>query len=104
MPDYSIHVNAPLVNVDVLVTTKSGEFVPGLKKDNFRLFEDGAPQAINTFNVSKAPITAVLLVEYAATNYGFMINALQASYAFANTLRKGRLDRGRLRYAATYPG
>ncbi|MFZ0200117.1 MAG: VWA domain-containing protein [Candidatus Sulfotelmatobacter sp.] len=88
MPDYSIHVNAPLVNVDVLVTTKSGEFVPGLKKDNFRLFEDGAPQAINTFNVSKAPITAVLLVEYAATNYGFMINALQASYAFANTLQK----------------
>ncbi len=41
MPDYSIKVNVPLVNVDVLVTTKSGQFVPGLKKDNFRLFEDG---------------------------------------------------------------
>ena len=88
MPDYSIRVNAPLVNVDVLVTTKSGEFVPGLKKDNFRLFEDGAPQSISTFNVSKAPITAVLLVEYASTNYAFMIQALQASYAFANTLQK----------------
>jgi len=34
----SIRVNAPLVNVDVLVTTKSGQFVPGLKQDNFRLF------------------------------------------------------------------
>jgi len=66
MPDYSIRVNAPLVNVDVLVTTKTGEFIPGLKKDNFRLFEDGAPQAISSFNVSKAPITAVLLVEYAS--------------------------------------
>jgi len=88
MPDYSIRVNAPLVNVDLLVTTKSGEFVPGLKKDNFRLFEDGAPQSISTFNVSKAPITAVLLVEYASTNYAFMIQALQASYAFANTLQK----------------
>src|SRR5271156_3348696 len=54
LPDYSIHVNAPLVNVDVLVTTKSGQFVPGLKKDNFRLFEDGAPQTISSFNVSKA--------------------------------------------------
>jgi len=88
MADYSIRVNAPLVNVDVLVTTKTGEFVPGLKKDNFRLFEDGAPQAISSFNVSKAPITAVLLVEYASTNYGFMIQALQASYSFANTLQK----------------
>jgi VWFA-related protein len=88
LPDYSIKVNAPLVNVDVLVTTKTGEFVPGLKKENFRLFEDGAAQSINTFNISKAPITAVLLVEYASTNYAFMIQALQASYAFANTLQK----------------
>ncbi len=88
LPDYSIKVNSPLVNVDVLVTTKTGEFVPGLKKENFRLFEDGAVQTINTFNISKAPITAVLLVEYASTNYGFMIQALQASYAFANTLQK----------------
>jgi len=88
MPDYSIKVNVPLVNVDVLVTTKSGQFVPGLKKDNFRLFEDGTSQEITNFNVSQAPITAVLLIEYASTNYVFMIQALQASYAFANTLKK----------------
>jgi VWFA-related protein len=88
VPDYSIRVNAPLVNVDVLVTTKSGDFVPGLKKDNFRIFEDGAPQNISNFTVSKAPITAVLLVEFASTNYSFMIDALRASYAFANTMQK----------------
>jgi VWFA-related protein len=89
MPDYSIKVNVPLVNVDVMVTTKNGQFVPGLKKENFRLFEDGNPQQIQDFNVTKAPITAVLLVEYGATNYAFMIDALQASYAFASTLQKG---------------
>jgi len=88
LPDYSIKVNVPLVNVDVMVTTKGGQFVPGLKKDNFRLFEDGAEQQISSFNVSKAPITAVLLIEYGNTNYHFMIDALQASYAFANTLTK----------------
>jgi VWFA-related protein len=88
MPDYSIKVNVPLVNVDVMVTTKSGQFIPGLKKENFRLFEDGAQQQISSFNVTKAPITAVLLVEFGATRYSFMINALQASYAFANTLTK----------------
>ena len=88
MPDYSIKLNVPLVNVDVLVTTKNGQFVPGLKKENFRLFEDGEAQQISNFNVSQAPITAVLLVEFAATNYVFMRQALQASYAFANTLRK----------------
>jgi VWFA-related protein len=88
VPDYSLKVNVPLVNVDVLVTTKSGEFVPGLTKNHFRILEDGVPQTITSFNVSQAPITAVLLVEFASTNYSFMIEALRASYAFANTLKK----------------
>jgi len=88
VPDYSLKVNVPLVNVDVLVTTKSGQFVPGLKQGNFRILEDGVPQEVKHFNVSQAPITAVLLVEFASTNYVFMIQALQASYAFANTLKK----------------
>ena len=39
MPDYSIKVDVPLVNVDVLVTTKDGQFIPGLKKDNFRVWK-----------------------------------------------------------------
>ena len=88
IPDYSLKVNVPLVNVDVLVTTKDGQFIPGLKQDNFRILEDGVPQDVTHFSVSKAPITAVLLVEFASTNYVFMIQALQASYAFANTLKK----------------
>jgi VWFA-related protein len=87
-PDYSLKVNVPLVDVDVMVTSKDGQFVPGLKQENFRILEDGVPQTVSNFNVTKAPITAVLLTEFAATNYVFMIQALQASYAFANTLRK----------------
>jgi VWFA-related protein len=88
IPDYSLKVNVPLVNVDVLVTTRDGQFIPGLKQGNFRIIEDGVPQQVTHFNVSQAPITAVLLVEFAATSYIFMLQALQASYAFANTLKK----------------
>ena len=88
MPDYSIKVDVPLVNLDVLVTTKDGQTIPGLKPENFRIFEDGAEQKISTFNKTDAPITAVLLVEFASTNYDFMVEALNASYAFANTLKK----------------
>lgn len=87
MPDYSIKVDVPLVNVDVLVTTKDGQFIPNLKKENFRILEDGAPQTISNFNQSAAPITAVLLVEYASTNYNYMYEALNASYNFAATLK-----------------
>ena len=88
MPDYSIKVDVPLVNLDVLVTTKDGQTIPGLKKENFKILEDGAPQQISTFNQTEAPITAVLLVEFASTNYYFIVDALNASYSFANTLKK----------------
>ena len=88
IPDYSLKVNVPLVNVDVLVTTKDGQFVPGLKQDNFRISEDGVPQQLSHFTVSQAPVTAVLLVEFASTSYSFLRDALQASYAFAGTLKK----------------
>ncbi|MGD0415361.1 MAG: VWA domain-containing protein [Terriglobales bacterium] len=88
MPDYSITVSVPLVNLDVLVTTKDGQTIPGLKKENFKIFEDGAPQQIANFNQTEAPITAVLLVEYAATNLSYMYDALNASYTFASGLKK----------------
>jgi VWFA-related protein len=88
MPDYSIKVDVPLVNVDVLVTTKDGQFIPGLHKENFRVYEDGVQQPISNFNQSQAPITAVMLIEYASTNYNYMYEALNASYTFASTLKK----------------
>ncbi len=88
MPDYSIRVEVPLVSLDVLVTTKDGQTIPGLHKENFKILEDGAPQTISNFNQSEAPITAVLLVEFASTNYTFEVEALRASYAFASTLKK----------------
>jgi len=88
MPDYSIHVDVPTVTVPVMVTTKDGQFISTLKQDNFRIFEDGVQQNITSFNVAEAPITAVLLVEFAATNYSFMLEALRGSYAFAESLKK----------------
>ncbi|MGA7079811.1 MAG: VWA domain-containing protein [Terriglobales bacterium] len=96
MPDYSIKVDVPIVNLDVLVTTKDGQTVPNLAKENFKVLEDGQPQQIATFNQTQAPITAVLLIEFASGRpftggyqaYNYMVDALNASYAFASTLKK----------------
>ncbi len=88
MPDFSLRVDVPLVNVDVSVLTKDGQFIDNLKAENFRVLEDGIPQKVTAFGKSEAPITAVLLVEFANTYYRFMYDALNASYAFANSLKK----------------
>ena len=88
MPEYSLHVEATLVSVPVLVTTKEGQFIPGLKEGNFRVLEDGVPQTISAFNQTKdAPITAVLLTEFAANNYYFVRDSVGAANAFARTLK-----------------
>ena len=85
--DYSLQVSVPLVNVPVLVTTHGGEFIPGLQKDNFRITEDGVPQKITNFQQAEAPITAVLLVEFASTNYSFIYDMLNNAYGFAQSLK-----------------
>src|SRR3954447_7681780 len=88
MPNYSISVDVPLVNLDVMVLSKDGHFIPGLKKEHFRVLEDGVPQTVQNFSVTEAPITAVLLVEFSNSSYQFMSDALNASYAFAEGLKK----------------
>jgi VWFA-related protein len=83
---FSITKDVALVNVPVMVTTPYG-FVPNLKIGNFRVFEDGAPQKISNFSTSEAPITAVLLVEFADIPRQFLYDTLTGAYVFAQTLR-----------------
>lgn len=87
--NFSIKVDVPLVNLGVSVVTNNGQFIPGLKEGNFRILEDGVPQKIDTFaQQGDKPITAVLLIEFAANNYYFMYDALNAAYAFTQSMKK----------------
>jgi VWFA-related protein len=72
-PNYSISMTVPVVNVDVVVTDNDGNYLTGLKKENFRLTEDGAPQTITNFATTDAPITVVILVEYSRRAYGWYL-------------------------------
>src|SRR5271157_2303029 len=89
-PEFSLHVDVPVVTVDARVLQKDGRPIALSLEDakaHFKLFEDGVPQQIQSVAMSKAPITAVLLVEFASTNYNFMYDALNASYMFASNLQ-----------------
>ena len=90
MPEYSLKVDVPVVTVDARVVQKNGlplALPPNMAKDHFRVLEDGVPQQIQSVVQSEAPITAVLLVEFSESNYNFMTDALNASYAFASALK-----------------
>ena len=60
-----VTVTTQIVNVDTVVYhKKSGQIVTGLKKENFQIFADGAPQTITNFSTPEAPITVAMVVEY----------------------------------------
>ena len=72
LQNFSLRVDVPEVTLDVgVVLQKTHEFVPNLQPGNFRVYEDGVPQKIVNFQRTKAPITAVLLCEFASTNWWF---------------------------------
>jgi len=88
MPNFSLHVDVPEVTVDVgVLLEKTGQFVPNLKPGNFRIYEDGVEQKVAGFKRTEAPITALLLCEFASTNYYFIYDMRNAAYAFASQLR-----------------
>ena len=85
---YSLRVDVPIVNLDVnVILDKTHQFVPGLKAPNFLVLEDGVPQTVTNVRMAQTPITAVMLLEFAANSYYFIRDMQNASYVFFRSLR-----------------
>src|SRR5580704_14046452 len=86
---YSLRVDVPIVNIDAnVILDKTHQFVPGLKANNFLILEDGVPQTITSVRTTQTPITAVMLLEFAANSYYLINDMRNASYTFFRSLRK----------------
>lgn len=55
-PTVTFQVEVNYVDVDVVVTDQQGNFVPGLKREDFEVFEDGKAQKIDTFAYVEIPL------------------------------------------------
>jgi VWFA-related protein len=84
---YTLSTSTDLVNVDVLVTTDDGRPISTLTKTNFKVFDDGVPQTITNFGVSKSPMTVTMLIEFSRTFWQFLYLALEDSYQFLNFMQ-----------------
>lgn len=85
---YSLRVDVPIVNLDVnVLLDRTHDFVPGLKAGNFLVVEDGVEQEVQSVRVTKTPITAVMLLEFAANNWYFIQDMQNASTSFFRTMQ-----------------
>jgi VWFA-related protein len=70
-PQYKVAVESNLVALDVLVTDEDGNVLSSLKRENFRILDNGKPQAITSFASTNNPITIVMLLEYSGIAYDY---------------------------------
>ena len=85
---YALRVDVPIVNLDVsVILDKNHQFVPGLKAANFLVLEDGVEQKVDNVRIGQTPITAVMLLEFAANSYYFINDMRNAAAGFFHSLR-----------------
>ena len=86
----SLRLEVPEVTVDVgVLLEKTHQFIPGLKPGNFKVYEDGIEQKVIGFKRVEAPITALMLCEFASNGYWWIKGSdmVNAAYAFTQQLR-----------------
>lgn len=84
---YTLSTATNLVNVDVLVTDNDGDPITNLQKVNFKLTDDGVPQAVTNFAAVKAPITVCMVVEFSNEWWPLLYQALEEAYSFLNFIQ-----------------
>jgi VWFA-related protein len=76
-----------LVNLSVVVQDQRGNFIPDLRKEQFRILEDGVPQVIQRLEASEAPVTVAMVIEFGDASWWFLYETLVTAHEFVGSLR-----------------
>ena len=82
-----VRVSANLVSVPVSVVNRQGKYVVDLHQQDFRVYEDGAEQAIVHFSNVDQPFSVVLLIDTSGSTAPFIEQIKAAAKAFVEQLR-----------------
>jgi hypothetical protein len=61
--DQVVRLESTLVNIPLLVSDRSGRYIPRLSKNDFTLYEDGVQQEIASFGSEEVPFNVALLLD-----------------------------------------
>jgi Ca-activated chloride channel family protein len=68
-----------LINVTATVTDASGRFVPGLRKEDFVIYEDDEPQGITHFSAERVPVSLGIVLDTSGSMAGEKIAAARTA-------------------------
>jgi Ca-activated chloride channel family protein len=85
--DKPLRLDVKLVSLFVNVTDQKGSIIGGLTKDDFKLTEDGRPQAITVFErQSEMPLNLTLAIDTSSSTYKDRYIEQQAAKKFVHAL------------------
>jgi Ca-activated chloride channel family protein len=84
-PEANLRVDTSLVLIPTQVTTREGSPIMDLKRDNFRIYENGAEQAITYFAKDDAPVSVGLLLDSSGSMKNKKQKSAEAAAAFFRT-------------------
>lgn len=80
-------VETDLVVLNVVATNGGGEYVHGLERANFKIYEDGQEQPITNFSREETPFAVALLLDVSGSMEGRVSLARSAAIRFLDGLR-----------------
>jgi Ca-activated chloride channel family protein len=80
-------VRVEMVTLPVVVTDPTGTTVKNLKKEDFKVFEDGVPQEIAGFAAVEEPISVALMLDVSGSTASDLRRIQDEAIRFVNTLR-----------------
>ncbi len=85
--DEVVKVETNLITIPVSVFDRHGLYIPNLKKEDFKIFEDGKEQQIEYFGTSEKPFTVILLIDTSPSTEYEIDEIRQAATAFVEQLK-----------------
>ena len=85
--DEEITVETNLVSTPVSVLDRNNRFIPGLKKSDFKLFENGVEQELTYFQSEEQPFTVVLVIDISPSTKYRIDEIHRAAMTFVDQLR-----------------
>jgi Ca-activated chloride channel family protein len=83
----TIKVETNLVSIPVSVYERSGVYVGGLRRSDFKIFEDGKEQEIAYFGTTEVPFSVVLLIDVSGSTDNKIRQIQAAAMSFIGDLR-----------------
>lgn len=83
----TLRISTTLVTVPVSVLDRNGKYVPNLRKEDFRIYEEGQEQQVAYFASVEQPFTVALMIDTSGSTIDKLEEIQEAAINFINQLR-----------------